>query len=164
MVTERLNAYIHLFQNSYINEKSAEQQKVPKRRKGPRESALNWARGRTRTGRRPGGLTAGRGQRPGASEVGGRRPASGALRARLHRDGRAAGGWRCLAEPRWAGTRGRRPALSRQGGRRTAWWRFGRLAPGGRSAVDRWRRNGGVALAARRLLLPCGGSQQGEVS
>ena len=45
-ITERLNVYIHVFQNSYLNEKVLNRLST-KSREGRRESALSRARGRS---------------------------------------------------------------------------------------------------------------------
>jgi hypothetical protein len=98
MITERLNAYIHLFhQNLNINE-VAEQQKYQRggRDRGSQHSAGLGAgpeRAKAQGGSRPD-----RAKGPGASEDGGRR---GGLRGA----GRAAGVWRAASQ-----SRGGRPA------------------------------------------------------
>jgi hypothetical protein len=140
MITERLNAYIHLFhQNLNINE-VAEQQKYQRggRDRGSQHSAglgagpeRADAQGDSRPDRAKG---------PGASEP--RRAAADAV---------------ACAEPGGRPASGALPCIAAEGGRQPARWRAGRLAPGGRSAVDRWWRAAQrrVAFAARRLLLSC---------
>jgi hypothetical protein len=135
MITERLNAYIHLFhQNLNINE-VAEQQKYQRG-------------GRDRGSQHSAGLGAGP-ERADAQGAHGRTGPRG-LEPR-----RAAAGAVACAEPGGRPASGALPRRAAEGGRQPARWRARRLAAG--QAVDRWwhaaqRR---VAFAAHRLLLSC---------